>query len=124
MKTGEKGFSLMETLLALGLVSLIAAALLAGMATVARGTIVADQQAAAETLARSQMEALKAAPYVTGAVSYSPAPLPSDTEYSGYAVNVTAAPLHTPDDGLQKVTVTISKNSRQIMALAGYKVNR
>ena len=123
-RSGQVGFTMIETLVALVLVALLGTAFLSALATVARGTMVADEQTAAHSLAQSQMESAKAASYITGATSYSPSALPSDAEYTGYAIGIAALAIHTPDDGIQKLTVTVSKNNRQILSLEGYKVNR
>jgi hypothetical protein len=37
---------------------------------------------------------------------------------------ITAEPLHTPDDGIQKITITIKRDDEVITRLEGYKVDR
>jgi hypothetical protein len=58
------------------------------------------------------------------ATDYSPAPIPAGPDYTGYSANITAEPLHTPDDGIQKITVTVKRLGEVVMELEGYKVDR
>ena len=65
----EKGFSLLEVLMALMLMGIIAVAFLTGIASSSRAVLVADQKTTAESLARSQMEYVKKVSYVEGATT-------------------------------------------------------
>ena len=121
---GEKGSSLIETLVALALLGVIVVAFLSGLATTSKATIVADEQSTAESLARSQMEWAKTATYVSGVTTYSAAPIPSGSDYTGYSANISAVSLNTPDDGIQKITVTVKHFAKEVTKLEGYKVNR
>ena len=60
----ERGVTLVETLVALALMGIIAAAFLGGLATVSKATFIVDEQAMAENLARSQMESVKSESYI------------------------------------------------------------
>ena len=124
LKGNETGVTLIETVIALAILGLIAVAFLSGLATTAQATVIADEQATAESLARSQMEYVKTVDYVYEATQYSPAPIPSGDDYSGYSATIDAEPLHVPDDGVQKITVTIEHNDKQVITLEGYKVDR
>lgn len=108
----------------MAILGLIAVAFLSGLSTAAKATFIADEQATAESLARSQMEYVKSQPY---ADSYSPASIPEwleDEDYSGYSVTIDAEPLHDTDQGIQKITVTIEHLDKQLITLDGYKVDR
>ena len=120
----ESGVTLIETLVALAIVGAIAVAFLSGLATTSKATIIADEQATAESLARSQMEWVKNADYVYSVTEYSPASLPSNKDYVNYSAVITAEPLHVTDDGIQKITVTIKHFDKEVMKLKGYKVDR
>lgn len=120
----ETGVSLVETLIALAILGVIAVAFLSGLATAAKATGIADEQATAESLARSQMEYVKTIDYVYDTTQYSPAPIPSDKDYSDYSGMIDAQPLNDTDDGIQKITVTIEHHDKQVFTLEGYKVNR
>ena len=76
------------------------------------------------SLARSQMENVKNVSYVPGATTYTAAALPTASDYAGYSVSIAAAALHSPDDGIQKITVTVNRSGQSVLTLEGYKVNR
>ncbi len=120
----ESGMTLIETLVALALVGAIVVSYLSGLATTSKATMVADEQSTGESLARSQMEWVKKATYVSGATTYSAASIPSGSDYTGYSANITAASLRTPDDGIQKITVTVMHFAKNVISLEDYKVNR
>ena len=123
-KEAQSGTAFIETLVALALLGLVALAFLSGLTTTSRAEIISDEQSTAESLARSQMDFVKEADYAPEATSYSPAAIPSDTDYTGYSATVAALPLHSPDDGIQKITVTIQRSGNTILVLEGYKVDR
>ena len=121
---GELGATLIETLVALAILGVIAVTFLSGLATTSRAAIIADEQATAESLARSQMEWVKNADYVYGASEYSPAPVPGEQDYINYSATITVESLHDPDDGIQKITVTVKHSDKEVIKLEGYKVDR
>ena len=120
----ERGFALVETVVALAIVGVVAVGFLSGLATSARATIVADEQTTAESLAQSQMEWVKHADYSYNATTYSPAAMPAGKDYINYSVLIAASPLHDPDDGIQKITVTVKHSDEGVIKLEGYKVDR
>ena len=117
----EKGMTMIEALMALALLGLIAAAFLGSLGTAARATLIADEQTTAESLARSQFEHVKTLDYVDGATQYTTAQVPSSEDYIGYSANITAEPLH---DHIQKITVIVNHNNKEVVTLEGYKVDR
>lgn len=120
----EAGVGLIETLVALALLGIIAASFLGGLATASKAAFTADERATAECLARSQLEYVKTLDYVTDATEYSPAPIPGSEDYSGYSVTISAEPVHATDDGIQKITVTIKHNDKEVVTLESHKVSR
>ena len=120
----ESGVGLIETLVALALLGIIAASFLGGLATASRAAFTADERATAECLARSQVEYVKGLNYVYDATEYSPAPIPSGEDYSNYPVTIGAEPVHNPDEGIQKITVTIEHHDKEVFTLESYKVKR
>lgn len=118
----ESGTTLLETVVALAVLGIIAVTFLSGLVTSSKATFIVDERATAESLARSQMEWVQSASYnITG---YYPAPIPSGTDYINYSANITAESLHDPDDGIQKITVTIMRSGEPVFKLEGYKVDR
>jgi len=105
-------------------ISVLAVTFLSGLATTSRATIIADEQATAEGLARSQMEWARGAEYVYEATGYTPAPLPGGADYGDYSVVISTVPLHNPDDGIQKITVLIERSGDGLFELEGYKMDR
>jgi prepilin-type N-terminal cleavage/methylation domain-containing protein len=63
----EKGFSLVEVIIAIALIGIIAVAFLGALATGSRAIFIADERATAESLARTQMEYVKNQDYVYAA---------------------------------------------------------
>jgi prepilin-type N-terminal cleavage/methylation domain-containing protein len=138
----EKGFSLIEIMIALALLGVIAVAFLGALATASNTIIVTDKHATAESLARSEMEFVKKQDYSSAPWNYtvtssgrsstdppdnwwttSPPPLLS-SDYNGYTVTVSAGllQLHATDDGIQKITITVKHISDdEVIILKGYK---
>ena len=59
----ERGVGLIEVLVALAILGVIAVAFLIGLATTAKAVLIADIRTTAESLARTQMESIKAQEY-------------------------------------------------------------
>ena len=107
----SRGFTMIEVVIAIALIGLIGVAILSALSTASMALIIADKRATAESLARSQLEYVKdnnSNPYE----SENPQPYEHGPEESpdhpGYFVSVSAEPLHNPDDGIQKITVTVT----------------
>jgi type II secretory pathway pseudopilin PulG len=119
----ESGITLLETLVAVAILGMISVAFLSGLATTSRAAIVTDRKVTAESLAQSQMESVKNAAYVPEATQYTPCQIPDDVSYTGFAAAITAVPLESPDNGVQKITVTITRSGETVYILQGYKVD-
>ena len=122
----ESGATLIETLVALAILGTVAVTFLSGIYTTSRATFLVDVRTTAMSLAQSQMEWAENATYNNAPFEYSPAPIPSGKDYVYYSANVTAAllPGHSPDDGIQKITVTVKHSGEQVFTLEDYKVDR
>ena len=148
----EKGFSLVEVLVALALLGIIGAAFLGSLATASKSILIADERTTAESLARSQMEYVKnhdysIAPWVYTVTSLqrSSSQQPSwwdadnppllSNNYDGYSVEVKAddfdadgdGDIEVPgdDEGIRKITVTVGHNDKpEVIILEDYKVDR
>jgi type II secretory pathway pseudopilin PulG len=119
--SGQSGATLIEAIVTMAVLGTIAIAFLSGLATTSRARFLADEQSTAESLAQSQMEWVQSADYAT---SYSPGPINSGKDYTNYAVTIGAVPLHDPDEGIQKITVTVQYSGEPVVKLEGYKVDR
>jgi len=136
----ERGFSLIEVIIAIALLGMISVAFFGALSTASKATITGDERATAESLARSQMEYVKNAPYQVGGFIYEIPPNPPATQpppwdttyitlgsdYIGYSAKVNSVPLNSPDpdDGIQEVTVTIYHQDKLVVTLEGYKAQR
>ncbi len=151
MRKNERGFSLIEVLVALALLGIVAAAFLMALSTASRALFVADERATAESLARSQMEYVKMQRYET-------APFDDVATYdriteipAGYsiwsvdrtggrveAITATDSIIGVPwdphgqeggtavyaDAGLQRIKLIIKHHGREVITLEGFKVKR
>lgn len=120
----ESGATLLETVVALAILGAIAVTFLSGLVTTSKAAFTTDERATAESLAQSQMEWAKSVSYSYNATAYSPAPIPTDKDYLDYSALITAASLRNPDDGIQKITVTIKRSNREVSKLEDYKLDR
>jgi len=120
----ESGVTLMETVIALAILGVVSVTFLNGLTTTSKAVFMTDERSTAESIAQTQMEWVKNASYTYDATTYSPAPISDGKDYLNYAAVITAAPLDTPDDGIQKVTVTIQRSSKNVFHLEGYKADR
>ncbi len=118
----ESGVTLLETVVALAILGIIAVTFLGGLVTTSKSAFITDERATAESLAQSQMEQVISASY--NATGYSPASIPTDKDYIDYSANITAESLDTPDEGIQKITVTVKRSGEQVFTLESYKVDR
>ena len=120
---GELGATLTETVVALAILSIVAVTFLSGLATTSTATIITNEQATAESLARSQMEYVKNCTYQYLATEY-----PVDPSLNipvGWSVPPPVVELvHATDDGLQRVTVTAEHNGEVVISVEVYKVDR
>lgn len=136
----EKGYTLIEVMIALALLGVIAVAFLGALATASNTLIVTDKHSTAESLARTEMEYVKKQVYETCIAPWSyelPSAPPSWDEthtlplgYDGYTVSVNAVPLdpeddgYDSDDGLQKITITVKHlDNNEVIILEGYKTS-
>ena len=140
----EKGFTLIEVVLAIALLGVVAAGFLGALATGSKAISIADERATAESLARAQMEYVRSQAYSSADWNYTvtssglsstdeptadwwdfdpPSWLSAD--YDTYAVIVSTVPLSgTIDNGIQVITVTIEHLGNQVFTLEGYRAQR
>jgi len=142
----ERGFSLLEVIIAVALVGIVAVAIYAGLATASKTAITTDERATAESLARSQMEEMKKVSYKTtsgGEATYTDAKitLPGyeirSIKWDGtseditpniiaVAWNNTASPPgpQMDDTGLQRIKLAVYHRTKLLFILEDYKVDR
>lgn len=111
---GQKGVSLLETILALAIMGIISASFLSGVATTSSARVIADERASGKILAESLMESIKKESYAT---SYN-ITIPDD--FVGYTANVTVV----ENNNIQDISVRVEHHGHEILTLESYKVNR
>jgi len=133
----EKGFTLIDTLVALGLMGIIAVGLLSGLSTTFRAGGISQERVAAESLAKSQWEYIKAQDYIPIA-EYNPddpekryelIDIPDDLVVKGYVIEIgTPETIISPGDNekfeLQGITVVIKRDDKQLLMMSDYRVGR
>ena len=125
-RNAERGLTLIEILVALGILAAVAVVFLLGMSTSSKAVMVSQEAVAVDSLAKSQMEFIKSQPYDdTIPIEYTKlADIPD-----GYDIEIVAARLDPGedgfgnDDGLQEITVTVTHDGETAFELVGYKVN-
>ena len=130
----QKGFTLVEVVIALMLLGLLTAAIFSGLNTASVVLLRNDMRQTAKNLAEYEMESVKNQLFVPGVSSYTPAALPSpqNTLYTATitVIDGTNTTAFNPtlnqsrDANIQKITVNIFRNgsTNPIYQLQGYKV--
>ena len=112
---GEKGITLLETVLALALLGMIGVAFLSGLGTTSTARALAEERVASKILAEAQMENIKKQAY---ADNYTQISLDG---YDNYSTNITIEDHYY---NLQKITVTVFHNAEEVFSLESFKVKR
>lgn len=149
----QKGFSLIEVVIAVALLGIIAAGFLGALATASKVLLIADVRATAESLVRSQMEYVKDQDYRASDYTPGPPSQGSDKSYlkidapDGYTIwsvnrsgatveDIIGVPwdsqLKPPpegqavniDAGRQRIKLVIYHLGKKLFELEDYKVDR
>ena len=119
-RPGEKGASLVESLIAIAILAIALTAFLAAFSTGSLSIRKADKRVTAETLARSQMEYTKSQVYLVAPSSYDAlATLPT-----GYSITSVATAVGGRDGNIQRITVTVKRDGNILRVLEDFKLNR
>jgi type II secretory pathway pseudopilin PulG len=116
---GERGITLVESLVAIAILGGGVITLILTMSGGALAIQENDEQAVAQSLARTQLEYTKSYAYDPGATTY---PAVSAPDGYGILVGVTTAP--GGDGNIQKITANVTRDGAVIMTTEDYKVNR
>ena len=147
----QKGFTLIEVVIAIALMGIIAVAILTALGTIYKAIVIADERTTALSLARSQMEYAKNQTYIDAGSDeafYIEIDLDKFPNYTIESVNrhgepveaiigvpwnpLTGQPAPT-DNGLQKLRLVVKHFGKEIftftndntnITLEGYKVDR
>ena len=126
----EEGTTLVEELVTVAIIGIGIVILVAMITTGVVGVRQVDDRVLAESLARSQLEIIKDAAYQADPVSVpypAVAPIPNYSvtvgiEYWNAATSTFVSAVR--NDGLQKITVTVSSAGTPLVQTAEYKVDR
>jgi len=146
-RDNSRGQLLIEVLIALAILGLISTVFAGAMYTSLQAARLADERSTALTLAKSQIEFVRAAGYSADDWAYTvdtsgstaspspswwattPAP-PLEAEYAGYSVVVTGVSdidldgAGGPDVGIRTMTATVSHHGTVVFTLENYEVDR
>ena len=119
MRKGERGFSLLEVVIAIGVLGILVAAFIPAMMGATKFNISTDERETANNLAEREIEYVKSQPY---APAYSSDNYSAD--YPGFSVDpiTVIETIANRDSNIQAVTVVVRRNGLQIVTLAGYKM--
>jgi prepilin-type N-terminal cleavage/methylation domain-containing protein len=128
MTAAQQGMTLIEVLIAMGIIAAVALIYLSGMTTSSKAVMINQEQITGESLAKSQMEYIKRQPYdAVSPVEYAVLDLDPDLIAAGYDMKVEVQLMNPRgdsvhnDDGLQKIIITITHNGNIVFTLEGYK---
>jgi len=130
---GQQGIGLIETVVALALLGLIGVAFLNGLTTTSNAVMISQERVIAESLAKSQLEDIKAQGYITVEESvsanctYEEIAIPDDL-VGKYEIEIIIDPDYIIEPGvegpfeLQSITVVVKLvNGRAILIVSSYR---
>jgi prepilin-type N-terminal cleavage/methylation domain-containing protein len=121
----KKGFSLIEVLVSMLLISIIVGAFLGSLGTASKTLITTDEKETARNIAEMQLEYIKSQSWNS---IYDPV-AEIATNYPGYSVltetdgKLHAEAINSRDTNIQKITVTVMHNDKAVFSIVGYKEN-
>ena len=115
----DRGFVMIEMMLAVGIVGTAMLAVVTSFSTSAKNSSFIDDAATAEWLSTSQMELVRAATFVLTPGTYTNVTAPT-----GFGISNVTAAVTGGDTNLQIVTVTVTKDAVIVFEASTLKVNR
>jgi len=117
----QRGTSLLETIVALGLFAMIAVSFLGAISTGLTGAEIIDGQLTTENLARTQVEDIKSLPYSDS--NYYPVTVNCPPECTVLIDVTDLSPIEYPST-IQSVAVSVLLEGRTMTTIESYKVKR
>ncbi len=115
----ERGFVMIEMMLAVGIVGTAMLAVVLAFSTASKKAEFIDDAATAQWVATSQMELVRVATYVTTPGTYTSVAAPA-----GFVVSNTTSAVAGGDSNIQLVTVTVTESGTTVFETSTLKVNR
>lgn len=124
----QSGLSLIEAVLALGLLAFIGVGILKGIETNARATRVLDEKVTADNLASDFLETIKRSAYsdnYTSATVNITVPFQYSVVVDTYGTdNYTAWVQPSSGQSLQKIVIVIKQSGRPVLSVCTYRADR
>jgi prepilin-type N-terminal cleavage/methylation domain-containing protein len=116
------GFSLLEVMIAMGILAIVSVGFLGALSTSSRSAVKVDQIDTGRTIAQAQMEWIKGQVFLSSG-QYS---LNSDLmeQYPGYSASVVASAPVQRDGFIQTLTVTVTLHDQIVATLEDCKTKR
>jgi type II secretory pathway pseudopilin PulG len=115
----QTGLGLVETLVAIAILGTSVVAFVVALAAGSIAVAEQDEAVVAQSLVQTQLEYIKSCTYNPEATTY-----PTVDAPEGYTISVGVTSIPDTDADIQKITVTVSRESATIITVADYKVNR
>jgi len=131
---GQRGITLIETLVGLALLGIIAVAFLSGLFTITKAVSLSQESVSVDSLIKSQIEYIRVQDYVAAA-DYSPddpdnryelIDIPADLAAAGYSVETYPPETILSEAGgyeLQKITVAVKRDGKAKLVVSIYRVS-
>ena len=122
---GQRGFTLLEILLAVAILGAVGTAFLTALANGSRANNILDETVQAEALARSQLEVIKSTAYNTDDLCYPDCYSITVAEPFDYSLGVSTTQLDFEgSNALQEIKVTVNRtgSGKPIFSLTTFKV--
>ena len=123
VRDNDLGMTLIETLVALGILAAVGVTFLVGMTVSSEAIMVSQERVTAESLAKSQMEYINSQPYDEDNNPPQYDKLGGMPDSHGYDMEISAIrldPLENGsdnDDGLQQITITVNRGGETLLSL-------
>ncbi len=147
---GERGFTLIEVIVAMAIVAAVIVIFLVAMATVGKAVLIAQERTTAESIARSVMESVKQMAYYSddGSYIYISEEDTDDflVDHPGFNIcsisdwddegntiingvtgvnwDLDSSDVAGIDNGIQRIELVIKHGDNEVLTLEGYKVDR
>ena len=128
---GQRGFTLLEVLIALFILGALGAALLTALQTNARATRTLDEKVQGANLAAAYLEKIRNVPYAHSYPSTIFDTIPKPPQYTvtvDVKCSIDGTTFRecqlTPDETFQKINVIVSHGGRTVLSLCTYRSKR
>ena len=128
---GQRGISLIETLVGLALFGIIAVAFLSGLFTTSKAVSLSQERVSVDSLVKSQIEYIRVQDYLAVVPGdpdnrYELIDIPADLAAAGYSVETYPPETILSEAGgyeLQKTTVAVKRDGKAELVISIYRVS-